>query len=88
MFFPIFSPTYYEMTADDHDVEKQKSSGICVSTGTGSTAWSHNICNLHRETLRKIIDLIPGLENRSDDLIDKSELFVFFPQFSARRVCG
>lgn len=31
--------TYYELQIDDQPIRKQKSSGIIVSTGTGSTAW-------------------------------------------------
>jgi len=35
----IHSTSYYEITCDSDVSEKQKSSGLVIYTGTGSTAW-------------------------------------------------
>lgn len=82
-------PTYYDLQADDSPMENQKSSGVCISTGTGSTAWSYNICALHSETVRHILKILPPVATTShdftqDELINyvskrMKERFVFEP---------
>jgi len=48
-------PSDYDIRIDDGEWEKQKSSGVCISTGTGSTAWSFSIISLHQETVRRVL---------------------------------
>lgn len=50
-------PSYYEIQIDDRPSELQKSSGLCVCTGTGSTAWSHNICRLPSNAVRQVLEI-------------------------------
>lgn len=41
--------SYYEISIDNGPLEKQKSSGITICTGTGSTSWYVNSV-FHRST--------------------------------------
>lgn len=50
-------PSYYEIQIDNRPSELQKSSGLCVCTGTGSTAWSHNICRLPSNAVRQVLEI-------------------------------
>lgn len=38
--------------------QKVKSSGLCVSTGTGSTSWYKSINSLSQQTVQEILSLI------------------------------
>lgn len=68
-------PSYYDLKVDESDPEEQKSSGLCVCTGTGSTAWSYNICRLHQDSVRRVLEiaaraaaseeLVNGIKGRS-----------------------
>ncbi|XP_077972975.1 NAD kinase 2, mitochondrial-like [Styela clava] len=66
-------PSYYELKIDDHSSEQQKSSGLCVCTGTGSTAWSYNICRLPESAIKRVLELaaqnvsVNGLPHSADD---------------------
>lgn len=69
-------PSDYEIKIDDGDWEKQKSSGVCISTGTGSTAWSFSICSLHKETVKKVLQSVNEdskihFDVTDEDLVDK-----------------
>ncbi|XP_061119376.1 NAD kinase 2, mitochondrial isoform X2 [Conger conger] len=68
--------SYYEISVDDGPWEKQKSSGVNVSTGTGSKAWSYNINKLVGQAVEDILRIgkvQSGLPITLDqDLIDKS----------------
>ena len=70
-----FRPSYYEFQIDGGPLEKQKSSGLCISTGTGSTAWSYNICRLHPDAtehlLRVTRDVLRKRNQNSDLLVDE-----------------
>ena len=57
-------------------IEKQKSSGICICTGTGSTAWSYNICSLHKETIKKLIKFLPisDVDTCQDKMIENGRV--------------
>ncbi|XP_072173023.1 NAD kinase 2, mitochondrial-like [Diadema setosum] len=50
--------SYYEMSVDDGPPEKQKSSGVTVSTGTGSSSWSFNINKLSTQSVRDILRIV------------------------------
>eukprot|EP00057_Strongylocentrotus_purpuratus_P034434 XP_795192.3 PREDICTED: NAD kinase 2, mitochondrial [Strongylocentrotus purpuratus] len=49
--------SYYEMSVDDGPMEKQKSSGVTVSTGTGSSSWSFNINKLSCLSVKDILKI-------------------------------
>ena len=42
----LFSSAYYELSCDGLPSEKQKSSGLLVYTGTGSTSWYGTLKNI------------------------------------------
>ena len=46
--------SYYEMSIDGGRQFKQKSSGLCVSTGTGSTSWTYNINKLTPQVVAQV----------------------------------
>ncbi|XP_048763332.2 NAD kinase 2, mitochondrial-like [Ostrea edulis] len=56
--------SYYKIKVDDHSIEKHKSSGIAVCTGTGSTSWFYHINNLPQQAIKTILgyanELMPG----------------------------
>ena len=60
---------YYEVAIDNQPIMKQKSSGLTVSTGTGSTSWYYTICALHPSTCKSLLDL--GNEIYRRDKADK-----------------
>eukprot|EP00128_Syssomonas_multiformis_P010378 Colp12_sorted_trinity150504_noHs@28364 len=47
--------SYYELSVDDGKLDKQKSSGIVVCTGTGSTAWLYNVAKIERDDVKKVL---------------------------------
>ncbi|TWW66821.1 NAD kinase 2, mitochondrial [Takifugu flavidus] len=49
--------SYYEISVDDGPWEKQKSSGLSISTGTGSKAWSYNINKLAEQAVGEILKI-------------------------------
>ena len=49
--------SYYQMSIDDGPTEKQKSSGITVCTGTGSTSWFFHINHVLAEDVNMILDI-------------------------------
>jgi len=50
--------SYYQMSVDDKPFFKQKSSGIILCTGTGSTSWCYNINKMSLNSIKKIIKLV------------------------------
>ena len=40
---PLHSASYYQLSHDGGLPEKQKSSGLLIYTGTGSTSWAFNV---------------------------------------------
>jgi len=63
--------SYYEIKLNSGQRVKVKSSGLCVSTGTGSTSWAYSIGRLSREgvheVLRALRTLRPDLPIDLDD---------------------
>eukprot|EP00922_Rhytidocystis_sp_ex-Travisia-forbesii_P034722 GHVS01051562.1.p1 GENE.GHVS01051562.1~~GHVS01051562.1.p1 ORF type:complete len:368 (-),score=68.75 GHVS01051562.1:271-1218(-) len=47
---------YTEVSVDGGKKERQKSSGIIVCTGTGSSAWAFNISKVQADTVQCVID--------------------------------
>lgn len=50
--------SYYDVQLDDGPMMKQKSSGITICTGTGSTSWHYNINQLTEQNLVEILDIL------------------------------
>lgn len=68
--------SYYELSVDGSERVKVKSSGLCVSTGTGSTSWTFNINKLTHQSVGDLMKLIKeetGLPLKTEDqrLIDR-----------------
>ncbi|BFY99379.1 hypothetical protein BsWGS_02419 [Bradybaena similaris] len=49
--------SYYEMTTDTSPKEKQKSSGVTICTGTGSSSWHFHINQLSMDSVEKILEI-------------------------------
>eukprot|EP01135_Chromosphaera_perkinsii_P010802 Nk52_evm1s2237 gene=Nk52_evmTU1s2237 len=48
---------YYELSINGNKWEKQKSTGVIASTGTGSTAWFHNVAKMYDFDVKRIFDI-------------------------------
>ena len=55
--FLVCSTAYYELSLDSGEKEKQKSSGLVVYTGSGSSAWVYNIHRLLPYQVKKVLRL-------------------------------
>uniref|UniRef100_A0A1I8AUG5 NAD(+) kinase n=1 Tax=Steinernema glaseri TaxID=37863 RepID=A0A1I8AUG5_9BILA len=53
--------SYYEVQIDDGPTVKQKSSGITVCTGTGSTSWHYNINRLSGQNVSEMLDIMRSM---------------------------
>uniref|UniRef100_A0A7E4W1K9 NAD(+) kinase n=1 Tax=Panagrellus redivivus TaxID=6233 RepID=A0A7E4W1K9_PANRE len=62
--------SYYEVQIDDGPMLKQKSSGMTVCTGTGSTSWHYNINRLTEQTVGDVIHIMAGMGFKADHDID------------------
>ncbi|XP_057334344.1 NAD kinase 2, mitochondrial [Microplitis mediator] len=56
---------------DEENYHKFKSSGICVSTGTGSSAWYKAINSLTPQTVKEILNVASPTNKYTDKEIDK-----------------
>ncbi|XP_071448465.1 NAD kinase 2, mitochondrial isoform X1 [Hetaerina americana] len=71
--------SYYEMQVDGGERRKIKSSGMCVSTGTGSTSWTFSIDRLTHQSVEELVRIIADesglgpevLNDKNSALIDK-----------------
>lgn len=62
--------SYYELSIDGCSPFKQKSSGLCVSSGTGSSSWTYNINKLTHQTVVELMSAVSaetGLALDTDD---------------------
>ncbi|CAG0914149.1 unnamed protein product [Notodromas monacha] len=50
--------SYCELSIDDGQWFKQKSSGFIFSTGSGSTSWTFNISKLNQQTVKSLLKII------------------------------
>jgi len=50
--------SYYDVQLDDGPLIKQKSSGMTICTGTGSTSWHYNINRLTEQHLSEIFGIL------------------------------
>lgn len=49
--------SYYKMSINDGAFFKQKSSGLLVCTGTGSTSWCYNINKISHQSIEDMINI-------------------------------
>ncbi|GLD99411.1 hypothetical protein PINS_up008130 [Pythium insidiosum] len=49
-------PSHYNIGVDQHQRESQRSSGIIVCTGTGSSAWYYSASQIYREQVAKVLE--------------------------------
>ncbi|XP_064605702.1 NAD kinase 2, mitochondrial-like [Liolophura sinensis] len=66
--------SYYELTVDEGSGQKQKSSGITVCTGTGSTSWSFHINHLSMEAVRQLLDIVRDTSKEALPMINDTTL--------------
>ncbi|CAG2210797.1 NADK [Mytilus edulis] len=55
--------SYYEMKVDDEPHMKEKSSGITICTGTGSTSWHFHINQLSTDAVQNILSISNSLSS-------------------------
>ncbi|XP_072751816.1 NAD kinase 2, mitochondrial [Anoplolepis gracilipes] len=55
---------------EEQNYQKVKGSGLCVSTGTGSTSWYKSINSLSYQTVQEILSLIDTKRQFTNDEID------------------
>jgi len=63
-------------------VNKTKCSGLCVSTGTGSTSWHTSINRItkqHIEDLKQVLPALQKMNINSEDLVEKYNQNLIFP---------
>ncbi|XP_055319411.1 NAD kinase 2, mitochondrial isoform X2 [Sitodiplosis mosellana] len=76
--------SHLHLQIDDQNIlNKTKSSGLCVSTGTGSSSWLTSINRLSKENVRELLDLIKqnGINTHlnAEDIADKYNARIMFP---------
>lgn len=59
---------------EEQDYQKVKGSGLCVSTGTGSTSWCKSINSLSQQTIREILSLVDNKRQFTADEIEEISL--------------
>lgn len=53
--------SHLQLALDHSDsINKTKCSGLCVSTGTGSTSWHTSINRITSEDVKDLLDILPG----------------------------
>ena len=50
--------SYLEVKFDNNPVMKTRNSGLCISTGTGSTSWTFNISKLTHQSVETILKYV------------------------------
>ncbi|KAK0406039.1 hypothetical protein QR680_018332 [Steinernema hermaphroditum] len=77
--------SYYEIQYDSQAMVKQKSSGITICTGTGSTSWHFNINKLTNQCITELLNILNGSFNTAiDPSADNVQKIV--DQFNSRLV--
>ncbi|KAI1726280.1 ATP-NAD kinase domain-containing protein [Ditylenchus destructor] len=66
--------SYYDVQIDDGPLMKQKSSGMTVCTGTGSTSWHYNINRLTEQNLKEVLDVMNRMSINIDREMDDNIL--------------
>lgn len=74
------APTLYaELKIDDSIPERQKSSGVLVCTGTGSTAWNYNMSKVREDVIEKVLTAF--ISQQSPEVLNMLE---YIPQRDLR----
>ncbi|CAF0716130.1 unnamed protein product [Brachionus calyciflorus] len=69
--------SYYLMSIDDGPFFRQKSSGIIICTGTGSTSWCYNINKMSVQSMKRIINLVKAnVDNGNNRIPENDDKFV------------
>lgn len=66
--------SFYELSVDGRSQLKQKSSGITICSGTGSTSWFFNISNITKATAREILRITEKYRGCSDAKLQDDEI--------------
>uniref|UniRef100_A0A1I7YID4 NAD kinase 2, mitochondrial n=1 Tax=Steinernema glaseri TaxID=37863 RepID=A0A1I7YID4_9BILA len=77
--------SYYELQLDSQPMVKQKSSGITICTGTGSTSWHFNINKLTNECVSELLNILNGTFNTAVEPT-KDNVQKIVDQFNSRLV--
>lgn len=60
--------SYFGLSLDNGAWTKVKSSGLCVSTGTGSTSWHISINRITEQSVAEVLKLL-GMSHRDPGLV-------------------
>ncbi|KAK2718215.1 NAD kinase 2, mitochondrial-like [Artemia franciscana] len=84
--------SYYELSVDNGERVKTKSSGLCLSTGTGSTSWQFNINKLTHQAVANLLVAIKQetglmIDAQNEELINRitnrfNHSLIFSPELS------
>ncbi|PAV62473.1 hypothetical protein WR25_08591 isoform B [Diploscapter pachys] len=78
--------SYYEIQIDDEKMLKQKSSGLTICTGTGSTSWYFNINKLTDQCVYDLMKIVSDKCNVSLPVNDKSIVSDICKQFNQKLI--
>ncbi|KAF7635793.1 hypothetical protein Mgra_00004706 [Meloidogyne graminicola] len=62
--------SYYDVQIDNGPLTKQKSSGMTICTGTGSSSWHFNINRMTEQTIEEILSVIENMGLKLDQVVD------------------
>ena len=68
--------SYYQMSVDNGPFFRQKSSGIIVCTGTGSTSWCYNINKMSAQSMKKILNIAKSKIGTNANIPANDEKFI------------
>ncbi|VDM43772.1 unnamed protein product [Toxocara canis] len=83
--------SYYDVQVDDGPMLRQKSSGLTISTGTGSTSWNYNINRVSTQHINDILSIMKTMGvlrvDPTNEITDEvcrrfNEKLIFEPQSS------
>jgi len=53
----MYRVSFYELMVDDGEWQKQKSSGVMICPGTGSTSWHLNVNHISFQAVQEILQV-------------------------------
>uniref|UniRef100_A0A915NWE7 NAD(+) kinase n=1 Tax=Meloidogyne floridensis TaxID=298350 RepID=A0A915NWE7_9BILA len=62
--------SYYDVQVDNGPMTKQKSSGMTICTGTGSSSWHFNINRMTEQTIEEVLSVIDKMGLKLDQVVD------------------
>ncbi|KAL3085062.1 hypothetical protein niasHS_010131 [Heterodera schachtii] len=80
--------SYYDVQVDNGPLTKQKSSGMTICTGTGSTSWHYNINRLTEQTLGEIFTEMSLMGISLDREVDNEMVEEICRHFNAKLKFG